>query len=543
MVRDPLSASAPPSTIHHPPSSNAPPRPGYVELPYTLPQDSTLFLLFREPSPEIWLRKLDWVAQHGGMALVNVHPDYVRFPGQPATDRTFPVEFYTQLLEHVRHRYAGRSWNSLPRAVAGFVKTSRPVPERRPRRRVCIISHSVYKSDGRVSRYGRALVERGDAVDVLGITADPAAPDQEAVDGARVFRVQTRRFQEKSKFSYLLPLLRFLWVASWRMARLHARQPYDLIHVHNVPDFLVFTAWRPKLGGAKVILDIHDLVPEFFTSKFATNHTSLLVRSLKLMERASAAFADHVIIANHLWLDKYASRSASPEKCSVLINFVDHSIFSPQPRTRDDGKLLILFPGSLQWHQGLDIAIRAFDLLKDRLPRAELHIYGEGSQKPELLRLTRELGLQERVLFPDALPIRDIARIMADADLGIVPKRADSFGNEAYSTKIMEFMAVGVPVVVSRTKIDRYYFNDSVVRFFESGNHTAMAEAMFEVLTDLELRARLVAQGLEFASANTWESRQGDYLRLVDSLCTGVKVRQEAASPRPELPVEVPVPR
>jgi glycosyltransferase involved in cell wall biosynthesis len=66
--------------------------------------------------------------------------------------------------------------------------------------------------------------------------------------------------------------------------------------------------------------------------------------------------------------------------------------------------------------------------------------------------------------------------------LGVVPKRADSFGNEAYSTKIMEFMSLGVPVIVSETKIDRYYFDDSVVRFFQSGNSDALADAMLEVM-------------------------------------------------------------
>jgi len=79
---------------------------GYVELPYTLPQDSTLFLLLREKSPEIWLRKLDWVAEHGGMSMVNVHPDYLRFPGDPERSNTFPVEHYRALLDHVRTRYA-----------------------------------------------------------------------------------------------------------------------------------------------------------------------------------------------------------------------------------------------------------------------------------------------------------------------------------------------------------------------------------------------------------------------------------------------------
>lgn len=91
--------------------------PGYMELPYTLPQDSTLFLLLKEQSPALWLCKLDWVAAHGGMAMVNVHPDYVRFEDNPVRPTTFPVEHYKALLGHVRERYDGRYWHGVPREL------------------------------------------------------------------------------------------------------------------------------------------------------------------------------------------------------------------------------------------------------------------------------------------------------------------------------------------------------------------------------------------------------------------------------------------
>jgi glycosyltransferase involved in cell wall biosynthesis len=497
-------------------------RSGYVELPYTLVQDSTLFLVLRERSPEIWFKKLDWVAERGGMALVNVHPDYLRFPGEPASPRTFPVSLYIELLEYVRNHHAGGYWQPLPKEIARYVSSIKPVSSARKRRRACIVSYSIYETDTRVFRYGKALAERGDEVDAIVLSGSRMSPVEETIDGVRVHRIQTREGKkERSKLSYLLPLLRFLVVAGWRIARRHAHRPYDLIHVHNVPDFLVFAALRPKLGGAKVILDIHDLVPEFFGSKFSAAKASNSLRLLKWMERGSASFADHVIVANDLWLDKYASRAAPPGKCSVLINYVDRQVFFPRPRLRKDNKLIILFPGGLQWHQGLDIAIRAFNQLKDRLPQAEFHIYGEGNAKPDLVQLVHELGLEEKVRFFGLLSTTEIAEVMANADLGVVPKRADSFGDEAYSTKIMEFMSLGVPVVVSSTKIDRFYFNDSVVRFFESGNPAALAEAIVEVLQNNEQRRRMIANALEYAGQNSWNLRKGDYLELVDSLCRG----------------------
>ena len=114
-VKSPSSAIGNPGCVQ-------PSKRGYVEMPYTLPQDSTLFLVLSEPTPEIWLRKLDWIVQHGGMALVNVHPDYLCFPGEPVSSQTFSVEFYEKLLQYVRGKYEGAFWHALPNQIAAYCK-------------------------------------------------------------------------------------------------------------------------------------------------------------------------------------------------------------------------------------------------------------------------------------------------------------------------------------------------------------------------------------------------------------------------------------
>jgi hypothetical protein len=105
-------------------------RNGYVELPYTLAQDSTLFLLLEERTPKLWQRKLDWIAEHGGMALVNVHPDYMAFDEAARPLRTFPSSYYRELLEllqHARDRYYDALWQPLPRELAAFAKQNLPL--------------------------------------------------------------------------------------------------------------------------------------------------------------------------------------------------------------------------------------------------------------------------------------------------------------------------------------------------------------------------------------------------------------------------------
>jgi len=382
-----------------------------------------------------------------------------------------------------------------------------------------MVTYSFFLSDARVKRYAEALAERGDDVDVVALRRSKEEPAREKVGGVNLLRLQPRFGKnEKTKLAFLLPILRFMTVSSFFIVRRHARKRYDLLHMHNVPDFLVFAAWFPKLLGAKIILDIHDILPEFYGSKFSAKVDSISMRALKRAERASAQFADHIIISNHLWKETYAARTGVNGNCSVFINNVDTRTFRPRPRTRADGIPIILFPGGLQWHQGLDIALRAFQMVRRELPVAEFHIYGDGNMKDALVALAADLGLGHSVRFFQPLPVSRIAEVMANADLGVVPKRADSFGNEAYSTKILEFMSLGVPVVVSNTKIDQFYFDDSTVRFFASGDPEAMAVAMLELLRDGDLRRRMVANASKCAAYNSWENRKAGYLSLVDGL-------------------------
>ena len=102
-------------------------RTGYVELPYTLPQDSTLFLVLRETGIDVWKRKLDWVAEHGGLALVNVHPDYMNFDTEQRPFE-YRAELYEELLTYVTNRYRQEAWFALAGDVARYVSRYKPEP-------------------------------------------------------------------------------------------------------------------------------------------------------------------------------------------------------------------------------------------------------------------------------------------------------------------------------------------------------------------------------------------------------------------------------
>jgi glycosyltransferase involved in cell wall biosynthesis len=355
-------------------------------------------------------------------------------------------------------------------------------------------------------------------VDVVALRRE-GMPGFEVLDRVNVHRIQSRQINERSQLAYLLRILQFLIHSAFVLTKKHLSKPYDVVHVHSVPDFLVFGAAVPKLLGARLILDIHDILPEFYASKFGAGSSSLIFKTLVRVEKLSIAFCDHVIIANDLWWDRLTSRSVKPAKCTAFVNYPDPEVFYPRAKVHANNRFLILYPGTLNTHQGVDIAIRAFAQVADKMPEAEFHVYGEGPAKDSLMRLRAELGLSERVILHDFLSVPEIAEVMAKADLAVVAKRASSlFGNEAASTKILEFMSLGVPVIASRTRIDTYYHDDSMIRFFESENELELAQAILELRNDAKLREKLTANASRYVQEHNWREKSQEYLRLVDAV-------------------------
>jgi glycosyltransferase involved in cell wall biosynthesis len=384
--------------------------------------------------------------------------------------------------------------------------------------RACMLAYTFYESDNRSRRYAEALVKRGDQVDAITLARDGQAPF-EIVQGVRVFRIQKRVIDETGPLSYLRKLLLFFFRSAWLLTLEHLREPYDIIHVHSVPDFEVFATLIPRLMGARVILDIHDIVPEFYASKFKVSESSMVFRLLLLIERMSIAFSNHTIIANDLWCKKVALRSASVDKSTAITNYPDLTIFQRRPRQGpSSGDFVMCYPGTLNSHQGLDVAIEAVFLLRDRAPNLKFLIIGGGQDREKLERTVRKLRLTDRISIRGPVSMEKVAEIMATIDLGVVPKLNDSFGNEAFSTKIMEFMAMNVPVIASRTRIDEHYFSDETVQFFEAGSAEDLAKKILYLMENSGRRMELCERSTEFIARNSWQVKQHIYLELVDRL-------------------------
>jgi glycosyltransferase involved in cell wall biosynthesis len=324
----------------------------------------------------------------------------------------------------------------------------------------------------------------------------------------------------------------FLIAAFVKLSLLHFRKRYDVIHVHNLPDILVISALIPKLTGAKIILDMHEILPEFFMRKYHKNENHNLIRFLKYLERLSVRFADHVIVATPFLREIVIKRSSTPNHCTTILNLSDPKYFHCKSvnNQRVNGKFRLIYPGTLSELHGVDIAIRAVKLVKSEtnIP-VELNIYGAGSvhYKNQLISLSQSLNLMDCVKFLEAVPLEELVDSLCQMDAGVVPKRDGMFAGDAMSTKLFDFAAIGLPAIVSRTRGDSLFFDDSMVLFFEPENERQLADAIIRLSDHPELRKSLSEKLQLLYKKVNWGVIKKDLYIIYDQLLLNSKSLSE----------------
>ena len=252
---------------------------------------------------------------------------------------------------------------------------------------IFMAAYTNYRRDPRVRREAEALVGEGYRVVFLA-SRQPGEPKREAIDGVEVFKSHSLMNRRTSMASYLF---NYAWFFLALMGHLIAHPlRYRLIHVSNMPDFLVFAAWLPRLLGTPVIHDVHDLMPELFQEKFRSGERHWIVGALKFQERWAGCFATAVLTVEERLKDILSRRGVPAGKIHVLMNLPDDRIFRPRsapPTKTADGSFVLVYHGTLARRLGLDLAIEAVAKAKTEVPGIELRIIGAGEERAALLAL------------------------------------------------------------------------------------------------------------------------------------------------------------
>jgi glycosyltransferase involved in cell wall biosynthesis len=392
-------------------------------------------------------------------------------------------------------------------------------------RRHCMIVFAPYPlGETRVQREAEALVKCGYEVDVICLRL-PGEPARDEYKGVTIYREQHRLpfslAKGNSLRERLVKYLRFALSAGWRVTRLHFQKRYSTIQVHNIPDFLVFCALIPKLADTPILLDLHDLMPEFYALRFGQS-SSRAARLIRWQERLACRFADHVITVTELWRQALIRRGVPEHKCSVVMNVADESIFHPpdhtgvQPPTGDSFRLI--YHGTFVERNGLDLAIQAVDRVRHDIPGIHLTLVGRGEYLPHMTRLIEELGLNHHVSIDDLHLAEELPGIILSCQLGIVPIRSTVFTDTGLPTKLMEYAALGLPAIAARTTANQLYFEGTNTEFFEPGNVDDLARCIGMLYHNPERLAELARGAQEFNRRYNWAKIGAEYVATVERL-------------------------
>jgi len=387
----------------------------------------------------------------------------------------------------------------------------------------CMVVYAPYPYyETRVQREAEALIKRGHAVDVIcpKYKNDSDFDRHQNVNIYRVNMVWNRKESFSGKFiQYILFFLRVFW----KLTFLHYKNRYDVVQAHNIPDFLVFSALIPKLSGARIILDLHDLMPEFFASRVEPGEKKFLLKMILLQERLSCRFADHVITVTEHWKQNLVNRGVPSEKVLVVMNLADEDIFHPIPFliSKNSNHFCLFYHGGMPHRYGLDLVIKAMDKLRDQIPTLYFTLVGNGESREALQELTQELKLENHVEFINSQPAEELQRLIATADVAVVPYHNDPFTDSLMPTKLMEYAVCGIPSIVSRTTAITAYFEDDMVEYFQPGNVDDLVSAIRRLYQDPKHRKELAFNIRRFNEKYNWSNQSSEFVSWVEECCDG----------------------
>jgi glycosyltransferase involved in cell wall biosynthesis len=407
-----------------------------------------------------------------------------------------------------------------------------------PRRPICMIVHAYYEEDPRVRREAEALVAAGWEVDVFGLRR-PGETASAVIKGVNLRRLPVRRHQGAGLSVYLVEYGAFLMRALWAATRAHRRRRYGLVEVHSLPDYLVFSALPMKLAGVPVLLDLHEAMPEFFRSRFPRAANPISYRLLLLQEKLSIALANEVLTVNEPLAERLFRLGARPERLTVILNSPDLRLFDPTAHPHRnfmaDGKLRIVYTGALTPTYELDVVLRAVALLARTRP--DLHVeaifYGRGDAQAALEALAKELGVPDRVSFPGRIPIEEVPKAVAAADIGVAPTRLDPFTQMSLSTKVLEYAAMAKPVVASRLPTVERYFDADTLAVYEPGDHGSLAATILSLVDHPAERRARVRRTRQRVEELSWARQTETYLGVIGRMVAGPGSRRSIRNGRP----------
>jgi glycosyltransferase involved in cell wall biosynthesis len=286
--------------------------------------------------------------------------------------------------------------------------------------------------------------------------------------------------------------------------------------VHNPPDFLLLSGLLPKLLGARLVFDVHDLTSDLFDLRYgARRGARQLDRVLRFFERSAYSLADDILTVHEPYRRELVARGASPERVTVVMNTVAADLLPPAAPPVAGGPFRVVYHGTITPHYGVDLLVRAVARARDRIPDVRLDVFGSGDALAASVRTVERLGLSDRARFVDSLSRRDVLAAVNGASVGVVPSLPTRHNTLAVSTKLFEYVALRIPAVVADLPTSRMHFADDEMLYFRAGDEVALANALVAVAHDPDAARARADAALRRYEAYKWERNAERYVEVL----------------------------
>ncbi len=388
--------------------------------------------------------------------------------------------------------------------------------------RACHIVYGYFPFDPRVRREAEALQREGHEIDVIALREE-GEPLEENVHGFRVHRIPlsiVRGGFARYAYQYIV----FLLASAALLLRLHATRRYRVAHIHSLPDFQVFCAAPLRLLGARVVLDLHEAMPEIFAARFRLDLDSFAVRVARALELISCAFASAVVTQNEVMRDLVAERSVDRSKIVVIMNSPDPAklVLSEPDRLRRElgltGQRPVVYVGGINAERDLGLLVEAVARLREQYPiRLAIFGYGDEGYRRRLQEIADGLGLRENFLLGPRLPQELVFEYLSLSELGLITYEENPLTELTIPNKVFEYAAARKPLVIADLRTLRRLFNGAAL-FYQPGDAEDLAKQMQRLLDDAQLRSDLVARAERILESCNWGIMTGRLHDLYDRL-------------------------
>lgn len=383
--------------------------------------------------------------------------------------------------------------------------------------KICMVAYAQYFNDARIKGYVSSLLKYGYQVHVFCLH-DEYSKSLTSKD----FQINFlgKKYMGTSKKLYLLAYFLFFLKAIAYLGFYGIKNRYRVVHVHNQPDFLVFTSLVSKILGSKIILDLHDIMMAGVMTKFNSSQQSILFKLVKFQTKLSVAFCDVLFCADHSQQEFLIDNGIKKDNFYVFLNLPNDVFFKTRnPKPKTDKVTRIINHGTLSHRLGIDILIQAVEKASKKIS-VTLTLIGGGEQKAELVNYCQDNDLLNNlVFFKDFIPVEKLQAEIEKYDIGVISMRSNPVYERCMlPVKLLEYAYIGIPVITSDLYGIRKYFSDDMVEYVIPDDADILAERIILLAGNPNKQQIMVKNSLKFFNQYNWSSQERDYLAIITNL-------------------------